>query len=123
MTLRERKAILRECFDNTDTVVHASGVDEHGELALQHATALDLEGVMAKRLDSAYNAGRTRDWLNSRINTIVALLPLILDDDDRSLTVTYNRLTRLARPCVRYWACTRHWQLDHVRHKRPIAPP
>jgi bifunctional non-homologous end joining protein LigD len=63
MRLVDRKAALRESFADTKTIVYANGVEEHGELAFEHATKLDLEGVMAKRLDSPYEAGRTREWL------------------------------------------------------------
>jgi ATP-dependent DNA ligase len=33
------------------------------EELFQHAADLGLEGVVAKRADSAYVAGRSRDWL------------------------------------------------------------
>jgi bifunctional non-homologous end joining protein LigD len=61
MRLVERKAMLRESFDDTKILVYTGCVEEHGELAFQHAEAkLDLKGVMAKRLDAPYVPGRTR---------------------------------------------------------------
>jgi bifunctional non-homologous end joining protein LigD len=63
MRLLERKAMLRESFVDTKVIVYTGCVEEHGELAFQHAAKLDLEGVMAKRSDTPYAAGRTRDWL------------------------------------------------------------
>jgi bifunctional non-homologous end joining protein LigD len=66
MRLLERKAMLRESFADTTVIVYTGGVEEHGDLAFQHAATLDLEGVMAKRLDAPYAAGRTRDWLKMK---------------------------------------------------------
>ncbi|MGP8437843.1 ATP-dependent DNA ligase [Paraburkholderia fungorum] len=66
MRLIERKAKLRESFESTSVIVHASGIAQHGELAFEHAAKLDLEGLMAKNLDSTYEAGRTREWLKMK---------------------------------------------------------
>lgn len=66
LRLVERKAILRESFEDTRVIVYANGVEQHGELAFEHAAKLDLEGVMAKRLDSLYHGGRTSHWLKMK---------------------------------------------------------
>jgi bifunctional non-homologous end joining protein LigD len=41
-------------------------VGEQGQRLYDSARELGLEGIMAKRADSAYRAGRSRDWLKIR---------------------------------------------------------
>ncbi|MFL9903055.1 DNA ligase [Paraburkholderia fungorum] len=61
--LLERKERLRDSFDDTRTLIYASGVRGMGEFVFGQAQSLDLEGMVAKRLDSTYQRGRSRDWL------------------------------------------------------------
>jgi bifunctional non-homologous end joining protein LigD len=61
--LLERKERLRDSFDDTRTLIYASGVRGAGEFVFGQAQSLDLEGMVAKRLDSTYRRGRSRDWL------------------------------------------------------------
>ncbi|MFL9902671.1 DNA ligase [Paraburkholderia fungorum] len=61
--LLERKERLRDSFDDMRTLVYASGVRGAGEFVFGQAQSLDLEGMVAKRLDSTYQRGRSRDWL------------------------------------------------------------
>jgi bifunctional non-homologous end joining protein LigD len=61
--LLERKERLRDTFDNTRTLIYASGIRGAGEWVFEQAQSLDLEGMVAKRLDSTYQKGRSRDWL------------------------------------------------------------
>jgi bifunctional non-homologous end joining protein LigD len=63
LPLTERKARLRKSFDNTRTIIYASGVEEEGLLVFNEVENLGLEGMVAKRLDSTYQRGRSRDWL------------------------------------------------------------
>jgi bifunctional non-homologous end joining protein LigD len=76
MPLNERKKILRETFDDTPVLVCPVGIETAGEWVFEQAIAHDLEGLMAKRLDSPYQAGRSRDWLkvkNSKYSRPAAL--------------------------------------------------
>jgi bifunctional non-homologous end joining protein LigD len=76
MPLSERKKILRETFDDTPVLVCPVGIETAGEWVFEQAIAHDLEGLMAKRLDSPYQAGRSRDWLkvkNSKYSRPAAL--------------------------------------------------
>ncbi|MFM0330638.1 DNA ligase-like domain-containing protein [Paraburkholderia strydomiana] len=59
----ERKLHLRGSFDNTGTLMYASGVEEEGKLVFDEVEGLGLEGMLAKRMDSTYQRGRSRDWL------------------------------------------------------------
>ncbi|WP_233890102.1 ATP-dependent DNA ligase [Paraburkholderia flagellata] len=61
--LNERKAWLRDSFDDTETLIYASGVVGVGVLVFQEVRKYGFEGMVAKRLSSPYRRGRTRDWL------------------------------------------------------------
>ena len=64
LPLRERKARLRRALRFADPVrlnPHRNG--EHGEEVYRQACEKGLEGVIAKRADSPYHGGRSRDWL------------------------------------------------------------
>ena len=37
-----------------------------GDIVFRHACAMDLEGIVSKRLGSRYVSGRTRDWLKMK---------------------------------------------------------
>ncbi len=64
LPLRERKAQLRKLLDRrVKTVTYSESFDD-GDALFEVARERGLEGVIAKRLDSAYQEGkRTRDWL------------------------------------------------------------
>jgi DNA ligase D-like protein (predicted ligase) len=62
--LRERKARLRSALEFEGPLrftPHRKG--EHGEEVYLEACEKGLEGVIAKRADSPYRGGRSRDWL------------------------------------------------------------
>jgi DNA ligase D-like protein (predicted ligase) len=62
--LRERKARLRRALDFGGPLrfnPHRRG--EQGEEVYREACEKGLEGVIAKRADSPYRSGRSRDWL------------------------------------------------------------
>jgi len=63
LPLMERKLHLRGSFDNTGMLIYASGVEEEGNLVFGEVEGLGLEGMLAKRMDSTYQRGRSRDWL------------------------------------------------------------
>jgi bifunctional non-homologous end joining protein LigD len=63
LPLVERRQYLRGAFENTNTLILASGIVGAGEFVFEQVKAHDLEGMIAKRLSSPYVRGRTRDWL------------------------------------------------------------
>ncbi len=64
LPLGERKAILARRLGQSDTVRLVSPIEEHGRDLEASARALGLEGVIGKRADSRYEAGRrSRAWL------------------------------------------------------------
>ncbi len=62
LPLLERKHLLRASFDNTAQLVFVNGVVEMGEWVFAQMKAHDFEGMVAKRLDSLYQGGRTHAW-------------------------------------------------------------
>lgn len=63
LPLDERKSRLRDLFDDTKTIIFANGIVGEGRWVFEQAEAHDLEGMVAKRLDSRYQRGRSRDWI------------------------------------------------------------
>ena len=63
LPLRERKQILRELLAFAGPLRFTEHKDTDGEAYFQQACASGWEGVIAKRADAPYRAGRSRDWL------------------------------------------------------------
>ena len=89
-----RRAALRELIGDVDSprFVLSDGVEGAGLAAFEHALEAGHEGVVAKRLDSPYLAGRrSQHWIKvKRSGTLVAvIIGLLLDEGGelRSLAV------------------------------------
>lgn len=63
LPLRERKGLLRQAFSGHDPLRYAEHRDRDGEELFEQACRQGWEGLIAKRADARYRAGRTRDWL------------------------------------------------------------
>ncbi|MGF6440110.1 DNA ligase [Paraburkholderia youngii] len=63
LELTERKAHLRDAFDDTERLVYLTDVDSVGELVFEQVTIHDFEGMVAKRKASKYTRGRSINWL------------------------------------------------------------
>jgi DNA ligase D-like protein (predicted ligase) len=63
LPLRTRKRLLREAFDFGDPVRYSPHRNEEGEDYYREACEKGWEGLIAKRADSSYTSGRSRDWL------------------------------------------------------------
>src|SRR4029453_12417408 len=64
LPLVERRKRLTALVDKRNRTVRLSETFDDGRALLEAATEQQLEGIMAKRLDSRYAQGRrTRDWL------------------------------------------------------------
>jgi bifunctional non-homologous end joining protein LigD len=68
LPLVERKRLLREILPRQGPVRFADHVEEQGEAFYREAARLRLEGLMAKRADSAYRGGRSPHWLKLRVD-------------------------------------------------------
>jgi bifunctional non-homologous end joining protein LigD len=64
VALGERRALLGRLLADADGIVRFSqDFESDASEILRNACRLHLEGVIGKRLGSAYVAGRTRDWI------------------------------------------------------------
>jgi bifunctional non-homologous end joining protein LigD len=63
LPLRERKQILRGLLTFAGPLRFTEHTDTDGEAYFRQACASGWEGVIAKRADAPYCAGRSRDWL------------------------------------------------------------
>ncbi len=67
LPLRERKAVLRRLLPRAGPLRYADHVETRGEDLFREARARGLEGVVAKRADAPYRAGRSASWLKLRV--------------------------------------------------------
>jgi bifunctional non-homologous end joining protein LigD len=63
LPLRQRKQILRDLLTFAGPLRFTEHKDTDGEAYFRQACASGWEGLIAKRADAPYRAGRTRDWL------------------------------------------------------------
>jgi DNA ligase D-like protein (predicted ligase) len=61
--LRERKGILQDLLTFGGPLRFTEHINTDGEAYFRQACASGWEGVIAKRADAPYRAGRSRDWL------------------------------------------------------------
>ncbi len=66
LPLSERKAILAALAPRLGALRFADHLATEGEALFREVTARGLEGVVAKRADSPYRAGRSADWKKVR---------------------------------------------------------
>ncbi len=63
LPLRERKHLLRRLLTFSEPIRYATHRTQNGEEYYAHACASGWEGLVVKRADAPYRAGRSRDWL------------------------------------------------------------
>jgi bifunctional non-homologous end joining protein LigD len=63
LTLQERKRILQKTLRWKDPLRFSTHRETEGERFYKKACQLGWEGLIAKRMDSRYSGGRSRDWL------------------------------------------------------------
>jgi bifunctional non-homologous end joining protein LigD len=65
--LTERKSVLRALVPRGEGALRLSeDFDTEGEIVLENACRLSLEGIVSKRADAPYRSGRNRDWIKSK---------------------------------------------------------
>lgn len=70
LPLVERKAFLRRVLPEAGPLRYIEDVPERGEDLYRAVAELGLEGIVAKRADSPYKGGYTRDWLKVRVDRV-----------------------------------------------------
>jgi len=66
LPLVQRKELLRAVLPPAGAVRYADHVDRHGDALYRQVLQLGLEGIVGKRADSPYVAGRSAHWLKVR---------------------------------------------------------
>jgi bifunctional non-homologous end joining protein LigD len=67
VVLNERKGALRALLSGAEGPLRLSeDFDTEGEIVLENACRLSLEGIVSKRGDAPYRSGRNRDWIKSK---------------------------------------------------------
>ncbi len=71
LSLRDRKAALKEYLDaqgqdSSSLIRYVDHFETAGDAVLQSACRMNLEGIISKRLDAPYRAGRVGDWTKSK---------------------------------------------------------
>ena len=66
-TLRERRAALRSCLRPSDRFKFSAPLSGPPDSILEVAVEHQLEGIIAKRLDSTYSPGRTKSWIKVKL--------------------------------------------------------
>ncbi|HVF80463.1 MAG TPA: hypothetical protein VM884_00940, partial [Flavisolibacter sp.] len=66
--LHQRKEILKKIVPDGGVIRFSDSIDEYGEQFFEAAKGGNLEGIVAKRADSVYQAGyRTADWCKIKV--------------------------------------------------------
>jgi len=66
LPLTKRKAILAKLLPRAGALRYSDHFETKGEELYEHVVQLGLEGIMAKKADSAYRGGRSANWLKIR---------------------------------------------------------
>ncbi len=66
LPLVKRKAVLERILPATGPLRYSEHFEERGEDLFDHVERMQLEGIVAKKADSKYRAGRSPSWLKIR---------------------------------------------------------
>ncbi|HLT91033.1 MAG TPA: DNA ligase D [Woeseiaceae bacterium] len=69
LPLTERKRLLRELLPSCGAIRLSEHIEEAGEAMYERLRAMNLEGLVAKRADSAYVGRRSPDWIKVSART------------------------------------------------------
>ncbi len=74
LPLLERKRLLARLLPTTGPLRYVDHIETRGEEVFAAVARMGLEGIMAKRADAAYRAGRSRHWLKIRRDRVADLV-------------------------------------------------
>jgi len=66
LPLETRKSLLHEILPTVGPLRYSEHIAEQGDAMFEQVQRLRLEGIVAKKADSPYRAGRSSDWLKIR---------------------------------------------------------
>jgi bifunctional non-homologous end joining protein LigD len=66
LPLLERKAILREVLPSLGPIRYADHIEEQGSAMYEQVDRMRLEGIVGKKADAPYRAGRSKSWIKVR---------------------------------------------------------
>src|SRR5216117_641854 len=66
LSLEQRKALLEQIVPRVGPIKYLSHFEKDGEALYEQVVKLGLEGIVAKKADAAYRAGRSPNWLKIR---------------------------------------------------------
>lgn len=66
--LSDRRSVLVKLLASVPAtrIILSETIEEPGDLLLQHACAMGLEGIVAKRADAPYRSGRVETWIKTK---------------------------------------------------------
>lgn len=86
LPLLERKSILRDVLPKAGPLRFVDHILEDGGLFFEEVRRMGLEGVMAKRADSKYRAGRSSAWLKLKSDRIADFVVIGMTPPDGART-------------------------------------
>src|SRR5438445_8725981 len=66
----QRKALLEQLVPRVGPIKYLSHFEKDGEALYEQIVKMGLEGIVAKKADSAYRAGRSPNWLKIRADRV-----------------------------------------------------
>lgn len=101
--LTDRRAMLAELLIGAPAAIQLSEhLNDGGEAMLQHACAMGLEGIVAKRRDAPYRSGPSETWIKVKCTKVDSFAVVGFDPEGRR-GVAALKLARLVdgdlRPC------------------------
>jgi bifunctional non-homologous end joining protein LigD len=67
--LIERKNTLQKLLSGQSTIRFSDHFPDEGNVVLQHACRLSLEGIVSKLRDAPFHSGRSKEWLKSKCSS------------------------------------------------------
>jgi bifunctional non-homologous end joining protein LigD len=70
LPLEKRKALLEQIVPRVGPIKYLSHFEKDGEALYEQVVKMGLEGIVAKKADSPYRAGRSANWLKIRADRV-----------------------------------------------------
>jgi len=70
LPLEKRKALLEQIVPRVGPIKYIEHFEKDGEALYEQVVKLGLEGIVAKKADSTYRAGRSPNWLKVRADRV-----------------------------------------------------